>query len=335
METMLDDRLLGCLRERLGGAVSYAEPPKPLSGGFDTIIHGLRLSGTTGDWSGPLILRIMARGTSGARVRREAAAHAALDRAGFPVPRVLLAEPEPAPLGAPFLIMQRMPGETMWSAAQARGLAALPAIPRRLAEIHAALHRVSGELLRESAQTFGVDLATMGVEARVEDVGRRIDRAGLGGLSEGARWLVRNRPAPAQAEVICHGDFHPHNLMVEGDRLSGVIDWADVTLAEPTYDIAGLRVIALHADPGVPRWARGPTNVMRRLMVRRYMSVYRSAAPLDMRNLPYYEAIRVLSALAFTGEDRPRAGNPWNAPHIKARLVREFERVSGVRVHMR
>jgi aminoglycoside phosphotransferase (APT) family kinase protein len=332
METTLDDRLLGCLRERLGSALSYVEPPTPLSGGFDTIIHGLALGGATGDWSGPLILRVMRPGTLGARVRREAAAHVALDEAGFPVPRVLLAEPDPAPLGAPFLIMQRLPGKTMWSAAQGQGVAALLAIPRRLAEIHAQLHRVSGELLRESAQVFGVDLATMGVEARVEDVGRRIDRAGLGGLSEGARWLVRNRPAPAQAEVICHGDFHPHNLMVEGGRLSGVIDWADITLAEPTYDIAGLRVIALYADLGVPRWARGPTNMMRRLMVRRYMSVYRSAAPLDTRNLPYYEAIRILSALAFTGEDRPQAGNPWNAPHIKARLVREFERISGIRV---
>ena len=335
METTLEDRLLACLRERLGGAVSYAEPLTPVSGGFDTIIHALRLSGATGDWSGPLILRIMTRGTSGARVRREAAAHAALDKAGFPVPRVLLAEPDPAPLGAPFLIMQRLSGETLWSAvAKARGISPFLALPRRLAEIHAQIHRVSGELLRESTHMFGVDLATMGVDARVEDVSRRIDRAGLGGLSEGARWLVRNRPVPAQAEVICHGDFHPHNIMVERGRLSGVIDWADVTLAEPTYDIAGLRVIALYADPGVPRWARGPANMARRLMVRRYMTIYRSAAPLDTRNLPYYEAIRILSALAFTGEDRPQAGNPWNAPHTKARLVQEFERVSGVRVRI-
>jgi aminoglycoside phosphotransferase (APT) family kinase protein len=248
---------------------------------------------------------------------------------------VLLAEPDPAPLGAPFLIMQRLPGETMWSAAaKAKSAATYFAIPRRLAEIHARLHGVSGELLRDSALTFGVDLATIGVDARVEDVGRRIDRAGLGGLSEGARWLTRNRPAPAQAEVICHGDFHPHNIMVEGGKLSGVIDWADVTLAEPTHDIAGLRVIALYADQGVPRWARPPTDLARRLMVARYMSVYRAAAPLDTRNLPYYEAIRILSALAFTGEDRPQVGNPWNAPQTKARLIRQFERVSGVRLRI-
>ncbi len=334
METTLEDRLLSCLRERLGSAVSYAEPPTPLSGGFDTIIHALRLSGVTGDWSGPLVLRSMTRGTSGARVRREAAAHAALDKAGFPVPRVLLAEPDAAPLGSPFLVMQRLPGGTMWSAAAKAGVGQLFGLPRRLAEIHTRLHRVGGDALRESARTFGVDPAGMGVDADVQSVTRRIDHAGLGGLAEGARWLAQHRPAPAQAEVICHGDFHPHNIMVAGGKLSGVIDWADVHLAEPAYDIAGLRVIALFADQGVPRWARPATDVARRLMVRRYMSLYRAAAPLDTRNLSYYEAIRMLSALTFTGEDRPQAGNPWNAPHTKARLIRQFERVSGVRLRI-
>jgi aminoglycoside phosphotransferase (APT) family kinase protein len=166
----------------------------------------------------------------------------------------------------------------------------------------------------------------------VRSVARRIERARLSGLSEGARWLTRNRPEPAQAEVICHGDFHPHNIMIGGEGLAGVIDWADVTLAEPAFDIAGLRVIALYADPGIPRWARTMTDLLRRLMVRRYMTLYRAAAPLDTRNLAYYEAIRLLSALAFTGEERPQTGNPWNAPHIKARLIRQFERVSGVSV---
>jgi aminoglycoside phosphotransferase (APT) family kinase protein len=334
MESTLSDRLLPVLRAKLGDGVGFAEPPTPLSGGFDTAIHTLRLSGVVGDWAGPLVLRIMTRGTSGVRVLREAAAHAALEKAGFSAPRVLLAEPDPAPLGAPFLIMQRLPGETMWSAARTQGLGSLLALPRRLAEIHARLHRVDGALLRESARTFGVDPATLGVGANVQNVARRIERAGLSGLSEGARWLTENRPAPAQAEVICHGDFHPLNIMVDGAALSGLIDWADVSLAEPAFDIAGLRVIALYADQGLPAWARGPADVVRQLMVRRYMSVYRAAAPLDTRNLPYYEAIRLLSALTFTGEERPQAGNPWNVPHTKARLIRQFERVSGVRVRI-
>jgi aminoglycoside phosphotransferase (APT) family kinase protein len=229
----------------------------------------------------------MTRGTSGLRVLREAAAHAALQKAGFAAPRVLLAEPDPAPLGAPFLVIQRLPGTTVWSAARANGLASVLAMPRQLAEIHARLDQVDGELSRESARTFGVDPATMGVGAGVQIVARRIERSSLSGLSEGARWLAEDRPTPRRADVICHGDFHSNNIMVDGTALSGVMDWADVSLAEPAYDIAGLRVIALYADQGVPAWARGPVDVARRLMVGRYMSVYRAAAPLDTHNLPY------------------------------------------------
>jgi len=84
----------------------------------------------------------------------------------------------------------------------------------------------------------------------------------------------------------------------------------------------------------VPAAARGVAPLVRRLMVRRYMSVYRAAAPLETRNLAYYEAIRILSALIFAGEPRSQPANPWNAPHTVKRLVCEFERISGIRVRV-
>jgi len=255
-------------------------------------------------------------------------------QSGFPAPRVLLHDTELAPLGLPFLVMERLPGETMWSAAAKASVPAILAMPRRLAELQARLHRLGGERLRDSARAFGVDPAAMSVQADVQRLRQRIAREGLAGLLRGADWLVGHLPLPAQAEVICHGDFHPLNLMTEGHRLSGVIDWANAGVGEPAWDIAGLRIIALYADPGVPAWARGAATVARRLMVRRYMNVYRAAAPLETRNLPYYEAIRILSALTFAGERRPQPGNPWNAPHTVKRLSREFARITGVRVRL-
>jgi aminoglycoside phosphotransferase (APT) family kinase protein len=333
MDPALPDRLLRHLRQGLGD-VGFAEAPKPLSGGFDTTILAFRLSGAPADWSMPLILRVMTRADIAPRVLREAAVHAALVKSGFPAPRVLLHEVDLAPLGLPFLVMERLPGETMWSAAARKGLPAFLALPRQLAEIQVRLHRVEGAALRESARALGVDPEAMGVRADVERLHHRIARERLTGLLPGADWLVGKLPAPAQPEVICHGDFHPLNLMVDGDRLTGVIDWANAAIGEPAWDVAGLRVIALYADPGVPPWARGAASLARRLMVRRYMRLYRAAAPLQTRNLAYYEAIRILSALTFAGETRPQPGNPWKAPHIVALLVRRFAAISGVRVRL-
>jgi aminoglycoside phosphotransferase (APT) family kinase protein len=230
--------------------------------------------------------------------------------------------------------MERLPGETMFSVAAKAGLPAVLAMPRQLAELHVRLHRVSGGLVRDSARALGVDPAVMGIRADVERLHRRIAREGLTALLPAADWLVGNLPTPVQAEVICHGDFHPLNIMMEAGRITGVIDWANVVLGEPAYDVAALRTIAFHVDLGSPAWARGATSLARRLMVRRYMSVYRAAAALETRNLAYYEAIRILSALTFASEPRQQAGNPWNAPHTVAALVRAFERISGLRVRL-
>src|SRR5262252_6406681 len=98
MDAPLADRLLDDLRGRLGAGVGFAERPVPLSGGFDTTILAFRLSGAPAEWSGPLILRVMARAETAPRVLREAAFHAALVQSGFPAPRVLLHDTELAPL---------------------------------------------------------------------------------------------------------------------------------------------------------------------------------------------------------------------------------------------
>lgn len=45
--------------------------------------------------------------------------------------------------------------------------------------------------------------------------------------------------APRSTErVWIHGDLHPGNLVVEGGRLAGIIDFGDVTAGDPAYDLA-------------------------------------------------------------------------------------------------
>jgi len=36
-------------------------------------------------------------------------------------------------------------------------------------------------------------------------------------LTRAARWLAGHPPAPA-ADVICHGDLHPFNLLADADH---------------------------------------------------------------------------------------------------------------------
>lgn len=52
--------------------------------------------------------------------------------------------------------------------------------------------------------------------------------------------LTWRQPAREPAEVICHNDFAPYNLIVDGDRLVGVIDFDMASPGSRLWDIAYL-----------------------------------------------------------------------------------------------
>jgi len=328
------DRLLDYLRARHGAGIVLTEAPHRLTGGFDTTTMAFRLAGAPADWPEELILRVMGRTDLSERVRREAATHAALVGEGFAAPRVLVAEDDAAPLGRPFIVMERLAGQNMWAdmTGSQRRLGRLMRMPRELAEAQARLHAVRAGALPESARRFGVDPGRFTLAGEVKRLAERIERSRLSGLAAGTAWLLANQPAPAEAEVICHGDFHPLNVMVDGTRCTGVIDWSQAVVAEPAFDVAGTRMLTLCGNLGFKPPLRWLVDGVRRLMAHRYLATYRALRPIELRNFPYFESLRIMGALAFAGETEPGPNNPWNAPHTLATLYRRFERNTGVQV---
>ena len=154
-----------------------------------------------------------------------------------------------------------------------------------------------------------------------------IERYGQGTPDD---WLERNLRRPQEAEVICHGDFHPLNVMVVGDRLTGVIDWPQAIAAEPAFDVSCTLVLLRFADARFAGPLRIVFEMIRTAMIRRYLAAYRSVRPFRDANTAYYEALRVLSALVSAGEYPPGPSNPWHKPRVLAALCRHFETVSGV-----
>jgi len=161
-ETGLSQRLLDFLRQRLSrSALTYAAPPAELQGGFESLIYSFALDGAPAEFEGPLVLRVLRRLEDPQRARREAVIHNTVAEHGFPAPRVLIAVATSEELGAPFLIMQRVPGTTMLAQFEGLGrgrssgeliriLISTPRILRdtilQLARTQARLHRLPGDL---------------------------------------------------------------------------------------------------------------------------------------------------------------------------------------------
>jgi aminoglycoside phosphotransferase (APT) family kinase protein len=89
--------------------------------------------------------------------------------------------------------------------------------------------------------------------------------AGLGALRTGApahvarveRFLATPPPPPFDgAPRLIHADLYSAHVLLEGARITGIIDWADVELGDPAVDLCGL----LH-------WAGEP---LLRLVLERY-----------------------------------------------------------------
>jgi aminoglycoside phosphotransferase (APT) family kinase protein len=181
----------------------------------------------------PYILRRQPpAGSDKATVTLEASVMAAAAAAGVPVPGVLTASDDVAVLGSPFMIMDRVEGET---------------IPRRILRDDAlapARGRLAGDCGRILGVLHGVEpTALPGLVADDPLERYRLILDQLGAPSPTFEWAFRHlaatRPDPSPVGLV-HGDFRLGNLMVGPEGVRAVLDWELVHLGDPLEDLGWL-----------------------------------------------------------------------------------------------
>ncbi len=84
-------------------------------------------------------------------------------------------------------------------------------------------------------------------------------------------------------EIICHGDFHPGNVLLS-DRGPILIDWTGATRGDLTADFARTRLMLQVGElpPGVPAAIRALAAVGRRTLWKLYERNYRRASSIRL-----------------------------------------------------
>ena len=122
----------------------------------------------------------------------------------------------------------------------------------------------------------GFDRHAVALESHLAALDRRIGQGPLPGLSAAMRWLLDRRPLDG-ARVICHGDFHPQNLLAADGRVSAVLDWPNALVADAECDVAAtlviLRLTPIELFP-VPATLRPLLAGLRSVMTARYLARY-------------------------------------------------------------
>jgi aminoglycoside phosphotransferase (APT) family kinase protein len=328
----LATRLLAYLRETLGEpGLAFAEHPRRLTGGFDTQIFAFSLSGAPSAFVHPLILRLLDPQHDPTRALRERATHNALVALGYAAPRVVLASTEARWLGAAFLIMERLAGKPLPEVA-------LLGMARIVAELQARLHALDSEAFLASLAREGMALESFTFDAYLDQLAGRVARTPLAGLARGIDWLVERRPAVAGPRAICHGDFHPYNILMAAGRVTGVLDWPHAIVADPAFDVASTLVILKLVPMNVsdlPAGVRWLATVARPLLVGSYRRRYGRHRELDQEKLQYYEAAACMKALVKAAElRRASSGSPEAntlfASTFTDRVVEHFQRLTGI-----
>ena len=263
-----------------------------------------------------LVLRKQPRGPilKGAHaIDREYRVLEALYPTDVPVPKPVLYHSEPASIGTPFYLMERVDGRVFTDTSLAE------LTPSERAPIWMAV-----------ADTMASMHAVRPAAVGLEDFGRpgnyferqikRWDRqyrgsscAPIPAIEDLCEWLVKTRPPDDGAFALCHGDFRLGNLMFHPrePRVVAVLDWELSTLGHPLADL-GYCCMPWHTGPdeyggllGIDLDAKAlPTEAE---FIARYMEASPGASPL----LPFHKVFALYRfAVIFVGiADRVRSGS--------------------------
>jgi Ser/Thr protein kinase RdoA (MazF antagonist) len=226
-------------------------------------------------WGADAVVKLYRPGFLGHRA--EAAALATLDGRGVAPKLVDVVEYG----GRAGLVLERLDGSDLLAPARRRPWR-LFGLARELATAHLAVHdvRAPGDLpdLRE-VLAGRIDRAVMPPDLR--DHARRV----LDGLPGGDR--------------LCHGDFHPGNVLV-GPRRVAVIDWVNAARGVPEADHARTLLLLRWAGspPGTRRITSAFLSARRSAFTRIYTKAYGTGSPQPLRQVDAWLVVHAAARLS-------------------------------------
>ncbi|MEX0682318.1 MAG: phosphotransferase [Dehalococcoidia bacterium] len=311
----LPERLLAFLAAELAApGLAYAARPTPMTGGYDTRIFEFQLSGAPDPFAAPLVLRLLGERDDPARMLREKAWHDAVTAGGYPAPRALLTSTDVSILGGAFMIMERVAGRPLPEARPFN-------IGATLAEAQARLHALPVPESLASFQDGAMTLA--GYIARLTAT---ID-ADLPSLRPAMAWVAEHVLLGGE-RVICHGDFHPYNILWGDDGVS-VLDWPNAFLGPAVADVAATKVIVSYATISGSGPLMRVFSLLRPLLVRRYLGTYKKLSGRDLAGIEPFEALACMRALVVEGQGRLQPGVAPR-PFEFERIIARFNAITGI-----
>jgi aminoglycoside phosphotransferase (APT) family kinase protein len=209
---------------------------------------------TTASKTADVVLRLPTPASGIRSILTQRAALQAVEGSAVRAPELLWHDDsDQTPFERPFIVMARVPGVVPvgWHELEEprRMLLAEQAI-----DLLAALHAIDVAGTELAARGPSPLLTLDGLERLYERL-RPLPSV----VSAALWWLHRHTPDPGSRQVLVHGDYRMGNMVVDGDRIAGVLDWEMAAPGDPIVDLAWCFI---------PVWE--PAGLDEEALVRRY-----------------------------------------------------------------
>jgi aminoglycoside phosphotransferase (APT) family kinase protein len=283
-------------------------------------------SNVTFELSTDVILRRPPRGPlppSAHDVLREARLLTALEPTPVRTPRVLAVCDDPAVIGAPFYVMEKVEGDVVTTE-----------LPEPL-DNPTECARIAEELIAALVELHEVDWRAIGLEGFGKPSGyleRQLRRftglwehnrtRELPQVEEVGSWLAENLPESPPATIV-HGDYRLGNTMLAHGapaRLVAIFDWEMATIGDPLADIGYMMLHWIEPGDNVGRFTlqsvtNRPGFPSRKEMIARY----EERSGRSMQALDWYVTLALWKAVVFMEGNYKRAvSGATDDPYLKS-----------------
>ena len=275
MHTLLQSYLTRAWPERRGLTVSNLNT---LNLGWESDVYAFDAS-----WEGragpdALVLRVYPGDDAYTKSANEYRNLKLLAAGGYPVPRVDLLERDDSPFGKPFLIMERIPGRTLWQPLFNESSEQTARLMPLFCGLFARLHAVDWRPAVPDPSVFEPGGPHAIIERQLAQWRPFAQAMPLPGFQPAWRWLDEHaQHITSERASLIHWDFHPENILLKPDGLDAVvIDWTNLDISDYRFDLAWT-LLLVGSNQGM-QWV-GPI-----------LDGYQRAAGHPVEDLAFFEA---------------------------------------------
>ena len=162
-----------------------------------------------------------------------------LRQAGYPVPDVFLMERDASPFGQPFMVMEKVEGRVLWSFMFSESSHKRQELISLFCGLLSRLHTLNWQLFIPPEKLAEMQQPFFFIDREMDRWRYYANQNPDSSFYQVMKWVEQQRSLMGCTRpAVVHLDLHPGNILIRPDGSPQVIDWTQVEVSDPRFDLA-------------------------------------------------------------------------------------------------